>query len=194
VEKLGFELRLDVAEANLSDAARLLETLANHFASSAKPLRAGQTVDWASSLLVAKQQSPTSISFGEMDFDGQTVLPTADRAVAMWTEQSKLCIEHNVGLCPARFGDMIAVSPRVLDGVEDVEGIRYASTAVMAGWWLFTKDYDGTVDDFRSMKPVHVFDVLRHRLDLAKFLGLPRGFAFRAHAPQSVWFEPFDAA
>lgn len=193
IEPLGFELRLDVHDAvNVSDAENLLEQLTHHFISSPKRLSDGQTVEWASSLLIAKRASPVHLAFGEMDFDGRTIIPTVDRAVAIWTEQSKMCIEHGASFCATQFGKMIAVSPRVLDGVQRLEGMRYAATATMSGWWLFTEDYDGTNDDFKSMRPIHVFEVLQHRLDLAKYLGLPKGFAFRAFAPESVWFEPVD--
>jgi len=191
IETLGVEFRLDVRnESNISDAANLLEQLVRHFISNPKRLLPGQTVDWASSLLVAREGLPRHLAFGEVDLDGQTIIPTVDRAVTIWTEQSKMCIEHHASFCPTRFGQMIAVSPRVLDGFQRLEGVRYAPTATMSGWWVFTEDYDGTRDDFKSMKPTHVFELLRHRLDLSKYLGLPSGFAFRSFAPEGVWFEP----
>jgi hypothetical protein len=191
-QSVGFELALDLKDAKwIEDAARLLIHLARHFASTV-PLVAGQTVDWASSLLVARQATPTCIAFGEMDFDGETVLPTVDRAVSIWTAQSEICMNYGVDLCPTPFGKLMAVSPRVLEGVQRVEGIRYSSTSAMSGWWFFTEEYNGTEDDFRSMRPVHVFEVLRHRHDLAKFLGLPKGYAFRAFAPEAIWFESED--
>lgn len=113
------------------------------------------------SLLVARNVAPARVALGELDFDGETVLPTVDRAVEIWTKQWQTCIEHGVELSPTRFGSMIAVSPQALEGSKPIEGVRYEPTNVMSGWWLFTAEYDGTVDNFESMKPVHTFDVLR---------------------------------
>jgi hypothetical protein len=193
IETVGVELRLDVRdESNISDAENLLEHLVRHFISSPRRLSPGQTVDWASSLLVARKASPRHIAFGEMDLDGRTIIPAVDRAVTIWTEQSKMCVEHHASFCPTRFSQMIMVSPRVLNGVQRLEGIRYAPTTTLSGWWVFTEDYDGTKDEFKSMRPTHVFEFLRHRLDLSKYLGLSNGFAFRSFAPETVWFEHVD--
>jgi RHS repeat-associated protein len=185
---IGAKLRFDLADLEIADeASHMLQLLTEYF--STTPLVAGQKVDWASSLLIAQQHSPTCISFGELAFDGETVLPVVDNAVRIWVEQSALCRANDVDLCPTRFGQMIALSPHVLDGKEKLEGIRYKGTDVMSGWWIFTSDYDGQIDDFASMHPTHTFHALRARPDIARFLGLPQGFAFRMFPVERVWYE-----
>lgn len=188
--KLGFEIQIGVNDpVHLSDAERLLDLLACHFVRSPVLLSPGQTIDWSCSLLVAQAVSGTCVRFGEMDFDGRTIHQTVDRTVAIWTQQSNVCEQRGVELIATAFGALIAVSPGVFEDGQRIEGIRYAPKGSMSGWWLFAEDYDGTVDDFKSMTTVHVFDVLRRRVDLARYFGLPPGYAFRADEPEAIWFE-----
>jgi hypothetical protein len=190
VNVIGFELEAHVERiGNSADAEHLLQALIRYFVDSGRVPKEGETIDWASSLLVARNVAPARVALGELHFDGETVLPTVDRAVEIWTKQSQTCIEHGVELSPTRFGSMIAVSPHVLEGSKPIEGVRYEPTNVMSGWWLFTAEYDGTVDNFESMKPVHTFDVLRENIAVARYLGLPTGFAFRAYEPEGSWYE-----
>lgn len=185
----GVRLRFDLDDLALADdAGELLEILAEYFSGCAG-LAAGEKIDWASSLLVAQQRSTTCISFGDLDFDGTTILTNVDRAIRIWNAQSAICGAQEVELCPTRFGDMVAFSPGVLDSDQPLEGIRYDTAGVMSGWWIFTSDYDGTLDEFSSMRPKHVFELLRARPGVAKFLGLPRGYAFRMSPHERVWFE-----
>ena len=97
VPKTGFELRLPLLDAGLANsAAKVLKTVATYFAEG-PPLHPGETMDWGSSLLVSKPISPACISFGEMDYDGETVLPCVDRAIRIWDAQSIMCHSENVG-------------------------------------------------------------------------------------------------
>ena len=124
-----------------------------------------------------------------MDFDGTSINHGVYNALEIWTEQSALCASQGVGFEPCRYGEKIVLSPGVLESGNTIEGVRYKRSPSMSGWWIFTEDYDGTVDNFKSMRPTHVFHVLRARRDLARFLGLPSGFAFDDSSIGTVWYE-----
>jgi hypothetical protein len=190
-EIAGAELQMCVQSVrNVGHAERLMRLLFSYVVESGRRIEDGETIDRASSLLIADRKSdPTVIALGELDLDGKTVVPTVDRTVEIWSAQSELCIANDVPLSPTRFGSLIAVSPGLLERADRVEGIRYPATGVMSGWWLFAAEYDGTADDFALIKPVHTFDVLRANIALGKFLGLPTGFAFRTFEHEATWYE-----
>lgn len=191
----GFELELRVSERGLiADCGNLALCLGDYFAMSTKPVNSGDRIDWASSLLVARRLTAAVVTLDELQYDGKTVTEGVDQCVSIWTEQSRVCNENDSSFLACRFGDKIAVSPGALDDSGNIEGVRYSAPARMSGWWLFAQSYDGSTDDFRSMTSMHVFEVLNQRRDLASYLGLSVGYAFRSRALQDrteyqVWHE-----
>jgi hypothetical protein len=176
---LGFELILPAVRPDLACvAANLIRALAEYFGSEARPLLPGQKIDWASSLLIARLYSPQILALDELAFDGESVVVGVNNALETWEHQSSLCRSNDVDFEPCRYASTIAISPGVLESSGPLEGIRYTMQGAASGWWLFTSDYDGRIDGFKSMKATHAFHILRDRPNVARYLGLPVGYAF----------------
>ena len=203
--ELGEELVLDVTRAGspevLFAAKNLVRFLAQYFLDLGKTPEEGDKVDWASSLLICRRAAPGVLTFDELEFDGETVAPGVSTCTTVWVQQSDVCHQFKSEFRPARFGQLVSLSPGALDDCAKIEGVRYPAPSHMSGWWLFADGYDGAKDDFRSMVLTHVFEALQKQPRLAPVLGLDCGFAFRtgpaASASQlhpEVWFEQDVAA
>lgn len=178
-ETTGYELELQVGAPQLLQAcANLAGFLGDYFSDPEVRLRPGDRVDWASALLVSRQVDEHTYTFDELSYDGETVREGVQETVRVWAAQSLVCDEYESPFSACRYGALIAVSPGLLNTVGTVIGTRYPAPSHMSGWWLFTEDYDGTVDGFREMKPTHAFHVLSKRPEIAPLLGLAAGFEF----------------
>lgn len=185
--KVGFDLILPGVRCELEAAGtNLLRALVDYFEAEKRSVKAGDKIDWASSILIARSYAPRMFALDELDFDGRTKIVGTNNAIKIWAAQSAVCRFNKTTIEPCRFGSSIAVSPGVLESREQLEGIRYERRDGASGWWLFTPDYDGQVDEFASMITTHTFHVLRARRDVAEYLGLPCGFAFET-ATRRVW-------
>lgn len=191
----GFDLQIPGVAIDLRDAAgNLLRSLAAYFSIGPKSLEPRETIDWASSLLVARRVRAQLFELDEVGFDGTLVIEGATNAIRLWAEQSAVCNSKSAILQPCRFGHTIAVSPGVLQSTGRLEGMRYPPSGSASGWWIFTPEYDGQLDDFSSMQLTHTFHVLRYRRDIGRYLGLPPGFAFDTDSQDHIWFESEVAA
>lgn len=198
--EIGAELALDVSGAGgpelLESAKSLALFLGGYFESIGRAPEPGETTDWASSLLISQKVGEGRIGFDEFAFDGVTIRHGVVQCAKIWSAQSNMCHRFRSDYRPSRFGQLIAVSPGLLEGTPSIEGVRYAAPDHMTGWWLFAEGYDGAKDEFKSMKTVHVFDVIARLPNVAAVLGLNVGFAFRqtdllspGGASVNVWFE-----
>jgi len=196
--EIGFD-GCDKLDNLLRDSAiGLLRLLAQYFVDTGRTLDVGQTVDWASSLLIARKRNSTNtFYFDEMAYDGRTILRGVHRCLATWDAQSRMCRRFDSPFEPANFGSLVAVSPGVLLSAAALQGVRYAKDGRMTGWWIFEQGYDGSVDNFASMQTAHVFHLIACQPRVAPILGLGVGYAFRVDAEFSgdtqaeiaIWYE-----
>jgi hypothetical protein len=184
----GIELKVDVRPELLVAGNALLQDVAQYVQRSSCKLTPGERIDWASSLLILREANREALTFDELAFDGTTILRGVGHALEIWSSQMELCCTRGVSYTSTHYGSKMAISPGLLDWTGPVEGIRYAAEGTMSGWWLFLPGYDGTNDDFKSMRPTHVFHVLSRRLDIARYLALPEGYAFETGSG-AVWLE-----
>jgi len=191
----GYELAVDInpladpSEVNAS--GNLLRFIGRHFYDSGRPLKPGEKIDWASSLLVARNAALGVLALDEMAFDGESIHVGVSRCARIWAQQSEICNRMKSRFLPARFGSLLAVSPGALEWSGSLEGARYEGPGEMSGWWIFKDGYDGSLHDFATMGTEHVFHALEHQPRLAPYLGLETGFRFRIESDGSVqiWFE-----
>lgn len=186
----GYELQLEVRDPQLLDAcANLTRFLGEYFSDPEIELRPGDRLDWASALLISRQLDEHAYTFDELSYDGETVSQGVQETVSVWSQQSLVCEEYHSAFTACRYGALIAVSPGLLESCGTVIGTRYPAPSHMSGWWLFTEDYDGSIDGFSTMKPTETFRVLSKRPEIAPLLALNVGFVFRLAAPRSDGVE-----
>jgi hypothetical protein len=199
----GFELVLDVSTDSkpelVTAAVNLARFLGDYFVQSGRRLASGETVEWASSLLVARQEgSGPRFTFDEMSFDGETILRGVSQCARIWADQSDTCKAFGSPFLPAKYAQKVVHSPEALATGGRIEGIRYPAPAHMSGWWIFDQAYDGDpADAAQLMQITPVFRVLASQPRLASLFGLDAGYAFSistdpaspANESRKVWFE-----
>jgi hypothetical protein len=107
-------------------------------------------------------------------------------AVFHLEQQREICIQNNTISEIPSFNQGIAISPGVLEG-DYVQGIRYPAPKHMSGWYITSYKYNGNINELKVLK---VFELIRERKDILRYLALPVGFVFEIGSETSkVWFE-----
>jgi hypothetical protein len=130
------------------------------------------------------RESDNYLEIWEYGTDGKKFVPGIERAVVLWQEQHRICESVGAGFSPPRADKLAVISEGVIEG-EALEGIRYPAPEHMSGWWFLTARYKSDKDAVRSL---HLFHVIEARPELAQFLALPHGFAFRSDSKR-IWHE-----
>jgi len=113
--------------------------------------------------------------------------PFVDAAVDFWADQHAVCAHCGSDFDPPRVHHLLAVSRGVLDGSDDVEGVRYPDCDDRSGWVLTDATFDGSV---RSLVVLSAGEFSRVRRSIAVLLALPAGYRIRTSAETyDAWFD-----
>lgn len=129
-------------------------------------------------------ENTDSLEIYELDINAEFFIRGAEFSIKIWDEQYFVCEQYKVKFTPPTIDQMITISDGVYEGAL-MEGIRYHSPSHMSGWFLTTDLYN---NDINSLKPVHVFHILKMRPDITKYLALPFGFVFQQNT-NLVWLD-----
>lgn len=184
------ELLVTVATPDLvPEAEAFLCHVIRHLVSGAV-LRHGETVAYGY-WLTKFVESDEFLEAWEYKADATDFVRGATLAVTYWRDQHRTCERLRASFDPPRPDRLVVVSPGVLEGDKDVQGVRYPSPEHMAGWWFTTSRFDGNTE---SLKTAHAYHVTADRPDLAHLIALPCGFRFDLSRTEDVWFDQKVAA
>jgi hypothetical protein len=127
-------------------------------------------------ILEAWEYTPDAVSF----------VPGITQTLKYWHEQHEVCERHRAEFLPPRPDRLVVISEGVIEGDQDVQGVRYPSPEHMSGWWLTTGRYKG---DTASLKTTHAYHVTASRPELARLFALPYGFRFDLSRGDNIWFD-----
>ena len=123
----------------------------------------------------------------ELTSDGESFVSGCEYSYGLISSQKGVCEHLKVAPKFARTDQMVALTDDVLNGVHNIDAVRYLAPEHMSGWWITSDNYDGNVS---SLKTVHMGHVLAVREDLRPFLALPPGYRIRVEDEVDVWLDP----
>jgi hypothetical protein len=173
-------------------AEKMLRILLEYIEQNRRCIQPGETVAWPPWLVrFVKDDSNDNVLVGwELDpRNASDYIPGCTTAIAVWKAEAEACFAHKSKMEPPDISSLIFVSPQALQHDVVIEGVRFKPEGNGCGWWLIDDNYDGSSDQFASMKPLHVGHVLVNRPDVGRYLALQPGYHFRTDAENAVWFD-----
>ena len=101
------------------------------------------------------------------------------------SEQQATCEAHDVAFVPPLPDQLVAISPRVLDGRSEGAGVRYGDMTE-SGWIVFAPEVEEDVSDFIGIHASHLRDT---HPEIHRYLALPVGWRFAVPSDEA-WFDP----
>lgn len=180
------ELSIQFHSENLRGFAEDLLRSAGTYATSIDVrLKPGETIG-LQSWIYKLQEHSGHLELHELTENGHEFKRGCSFSASFTKQQKAICDAHAVAPVFCSTNQMVAVSDGVMTGKLPIEGVRYPSPEHMSGWWITTDDFNGNIDE---IKTVHMGHIISDRPDIRCMLALPHGFRFSVGETTEIWFD-----
>ena len=162
-------------ETLLPEAKSFLDTLEQYVRTTEAKLHDQETVGYGFWQIQFRSLQSNLLDVWERTLEGDSYQAGASLALRYWRQQNEVCRLAGIAFEPAHAGDLVAVTPGVLDGRTPINGERYTSEGEMSGWYVYSSDYSGKVEELRI---IHLYHLARQVPRVVKLLALPVGYGF----------------
>ncbi len=170
------ELRVQFEdETLLPEAKSFLDTINQYIRTTNAKLLDQETMEYGFWQIQFRSLHSKLLEVWERTSGGESYQAGASLALTYWRQQNELCKGAGTAFDPAHAGKLVAVTRGVLEGQTPTNGERYASDGEMSGWYVYSSDYSGKVEDFQIL---HLYHLARQVPRVVKFLALPIGYGF----------------